>query len=281
MWQSILDSGGPEEVPPAVLHNLKVYYGGRGIWADKARTHGLTENGVGVTVGLLHTGKTYADDLSPDAVTYHYPTTKQPGRDQSEVEATKAAKALKLPVFVITTSQLNPKTRDVYLGWVEGWDDARGVFLITFSDDIQPPLIIEMPEDEPFELMAKKDTSKKKQVKARPGQQRFSFRVFKRYGAKCAVCEISAHQVLEAAHLVPDEKGGSNDPRNGLVLCALHHRAFDAELFAIEPCSLSIKFKDSGPDADALKVDYLTLNHLQKKPHQDALAWRWNTWIQG
>jgi predicted restriction endonuclease len=33
--------------------------------------------------------------------------------------------------------------------------------------------------------------------------------------------------VLECNHLKPYGKRGSNDPRNGLVLCRTHHRAFE------------------------------------------------------
>ena len=69
---------------------LRVFYGGRGIWTDKARTSTLSSDGV--TVGVLHTGRSYADDLLPDGIVYHYPHTTVPGRDAQEVGATKAAK---------------------------------------------------------------------------------------------------------------------------------------------------------------------------------------------
>src|ERR1044071_1475066 len=78
---------------------LRVFYGGRGIWTDKARTSSLAEDGV--TVGVLHTGRSYADDLLPDGIVYHFPRTSVPGRDAREVGATKAAKALALPLFVV------------------------------------------------------------------------------------------------------------------------------------------------------------------------------------
>ncbi len=43
------------------------------------------------------------------------------------------------------------------------------------------------------------------------------FSVFKRYGAKCAVCSVSRSEMLQAAHLRPVSEKGSDDPRNGLV----------------------------------------------------------------
>jgi putative restriction endonuclease len=94
MWHSLLDSGGPGNVSPSLLRKLGIYGGAQGIWINKERTSNLTESGTGVTVGLLHTGKAYADDLSTDGVLYHYPATNRPpGRDSSEIEATKAASA--------------------------------------------------------------------------------------------------------------------------------------------------------------------------------------------
>jgi putative restriction endonuclease len=260
-----------------VLRDLGIYGGAQGVWVDKARTGSLTEDTTGVTVGLLHTGSSYADDLSDDGVLYHYPATNRPrGRDLSEIEATKAAGRLGLPVFVITYPSPGSTRRNIYLGWVESWDDSLETFLITFGDS-QPAPPVSETEEQPFRLVEERRTARS-QVDARLGQQRFKFYVFKRYGERCAVCGISAPQLLDAAHLRPKRENGSDDPRNGLVLCASHHRALEAELFAIEPGSLRIRYTASGPDADPLRMDYSTLEHLPKKPHTEALEWLWGKW---
>jgi hypothetical protein len=52
----------------------------------------------------------------------------------------------------------------------------------------------------------------------------------------------------------------------------------DAGLFAIEPSSLRILYTASGPDADSLRIDYSTLEHLPKKPHEEAIEWLWSRW---
>jgi putative restriction endonuclease len=279
MWQSLLASGGPYGMLPRVLRDLRVYGGAQGIWVDKARTSSLTDSGTGVTVGLLHTGTAYADELSGTDVLYHYPSTNRPaGRDLSEVDATKSAGRLGLPIFVITHSSLSSGKRDVYLEWVEDWDDSSKLFLITFGAVQPPQSFIEPEKEEPFELVEKGKKTSIKQVQTRPGQQRFKFRVLKRYGPQCAVCNINVPEVLDAAHLRSKEKQGSDDPRNGLLLCAVHHRAFDAGLFAIEPSSLKIRCRASGPDPDALRIEYTTLDHLPQKPHSHALEWVWSRW---
>lgn len=277
MWDALLDAGGPKGVAPGVLRDLGIYGGAQGVWVDKARTGSLTKDGTGATVGLLHTGSSYADDLSDDGVLYHYPSTNRPrGRDLAEIEATKAAGRLRLPVFVITYPSPGSARRNVHLGWVESWDDSLETFLITFGESQPLPLVAET-EEQPFRLVEERRTTRR-QVDARIGQQRFKFRVFERYGLRCAVCGISAPQLLDAAHLRPKRERGSDDPRNGLVLCASHHRALDAGLFAIEPSSLRIHTNTRGPDADSLRIDHATLEHLPKKPHAEALQWLWAKW---
>jgi len=281
MWGALLERGGPREVPPRVLRNLGIYGGAQGVWIDKNRTRTLTDDGTGVAVGLLHTGVAYADDLSKDGVLYHYPDTNRvKGRDLSEINATKAAGRYGVPVFVITHSRPDPNKRDVYLGWIEGWDDTLQLFLVTFDTTEPLQAVMESgeqpePDEDPFVLVARK-RSAKREVQSRLGQQHFKFRVFKRYGLRCAVCDISTVEVLDAAHLRPRREYGSDDPRNGLVLCAVHHRALDAGLFAIEPGSLKIHCRESGPNTSALRIEHPTLQHLSAKPHRDALEWLWN-----
>ena len=125
------------------------------------------------------------------------------------------------------------------------------------------------------------DVPKRGEVDVRQGQQRFKFRVLKRYGPGCAVCQINVVGVLDAAHLHPKSIRGSDDPRNGLVLCASHHRAFDLGLFGINPDTFEIRFRTNGPSAEDLRITCPNLSHLPCKPHKDALAWPWKKWTRG
>jgi putative restriction endonuclease len=78
MWNSLLAAGGPKLAQPTLLRELGIYGGGQSIWVNKQRTGSLTDSGTGVIVGVLHTGRTDADDLSADGVLYHYPATNRP-----------------------------------------------------------------------------------------------------------------------------------------------------------------------------------------------------------
>jgi hypothetical protein len=278
VWHTLTHENSPDQVEPRRLRQLGAYGGAQGIWVNKKRTSKLTLDGSGVAVGLLHTGMSYPDDLSSDGVLYHYPNTQRgTGRDASEITSTKAAGTLGLPVFVITPSAISSSMRAVHLGWVEDWDDRASVFLISFGEVRHQPVGSDTDHEQAFNLIVR-GTQKTAQALVRPGQQRFKFAVMKRYGPACAVCGIGVVAVLDAAHLCPKEKHGCDDPRNGLCLCAVHHRALDAGLFAIHPETNEIWFGSKGPSATDLHITLPSLSHLPKRPHKEALSWCWEEW---
>jgi HNH endonuclease len=193
---------------------------------------------VGSRSALLHTGRHYPDDISEDGLIYHYPrTSRPPSRDAAEVEATKNAARLGLPVFVVLPGTTD-RTRLVRLGWVEDWDDEAALFLVLFGE-AEPTYASPADQDEPFSLTD--DTPMRKAtVNVRARQQVFRFQVLAQYGAKCAVCSITHPSLIKAAHIRGKREKGSDDWRNGIPLCSTHHDAYDAQLFAIHPDTLSI-----------------------------------------
>jgi putative restriction endonuclease len=72
----------------------------------------------------------------------------------------------------------------------------------------------------------------------------FRQRVLTAYGYRCSVCGIQL-KLVDAAHIIPVHYEGSTDEtRNGLALCALHHRAYDQALITItENYSVSLSEK--------------------------------------
>lgn len=61
-------------------------------------------------------------------------------------------------------------------------------------------------------------------------QDIFRRAVRKAYGNQCAMCGLTIQAALEAAHIVPWHIAAPEqriDPRNGILLCAIHHRLFD------------------------------------------------------
>ena len=71
-------------------------------------------------------------------------------------------------------------------------------------------------------------------AKRRKHQAKFRNMLFKHYPAECFVCGFNQVEILEAAHIIPDSKGGPSTVDNGRLLCPNHHRAHDAKLFILE-----------------------------------------------
>jgi putative restriction endonuclease len=271
-WQILL-SEGSDDVPPGRVRELGLYGGAQGIWVDKARTGDLTPDGMGLAVSVLHTGRSYADDLSEDSLLYHYPATNRgPNRDDSEVAALKWAQRLAMPVFTITPGPTNGR-RTVRLSWVEDHDDRGKVFLLTFGEAPEGAATPE-PDDAPFFLTASPE-QKRALRKVRQGQQQFAMKVFHRYGAACAVCGIDLAGLIDAAHLCAAGQSGSFDARNGLPLCALHHRAFDRGLWMIDPTTTILESRRQGPSLEELRITETSLSHLPALPHPAALEHVW------
>ena len=218
IWNHLQEHYKSTNVLPDILREeYRIYRGAAGIWYDKERTTPLSDDGNGITVSVLHTGKSYPDDVGDDSIIYHYPTTNRSGNsDQNEINATKNCKKYHLPLFIITHSKENEKLRDVQLGYVVDWNDDNRTFLINFSESepiIEPSL--PMVADTPFDWTQQR----KQKTTTTTSPQRnpvFRFNVLKRYGSKCAVCSIKIDNLLSASHIIPvGEKGGSDDVRNG------------------------------------------------------------------
>jgi putative restriction endonuclease len=265
-------------VSPGALREQGAYGGGQGVWVDAARTKELGPNGA--AVGILSTGLHYADDIGDDGLIYHFPSTSRAGRrDESEVNALKRAAELKLPIFMISDPRPKSALREFRLAYVDGWDDNARIFSLTFGSTA-PAKIQDHDDsdDRPFSIFGSKSTTKLRPVRHRPGQHKFKLAVIQRYGARCALSGVTVPEMLEAAHLVPDAGDGTDDPRNGLLLNAALHRAFDAGLFAINATTFAVEVQPGLTLAD-LGIQVETIADLSSKPHIDALTWRHAWWL--
>jgi hypothetical protein len=111
IWKHLQEHYGSKNVNPDILREeYRIYRGAAGIWYDKERTASLSDDGNGITVSVLHTGKSYPDDIGDDWIIYHYPDTdRSENADKNEVNATKNSRKYHLPIFIITHSKLNEK----------------------------------------------------------------------------------------------------------------------------------------------------------------------------
>ena len=271
LFAALAKIADPQRCLPGLLRELRIHPSQQGIFRDLPQTNHLAPSGVALSV--RHTGTSYADDLSDDAVIYHYPTTDRAGRDAAEIASLKAAQELALPVFVIVTPD-DSSVREVRVGWVAGHNDNLGWVLISFEDRLPAP--VGSPLEHTFTLLEGRST-KKYLRSARTGQAKFKFDVFARYGAACAACGLDELGLLEAAHLCPVAARGTNDPMNGLVLCANHHKALDLGLLRVKPESGEFVASDGAAEGlERLRVTARSLASLRNQPHREALRWLWD-----
>lgn len=72
-------------------------------------------------------------------------------------------------------------------------------------------------------------------VRRRLHQRLFRDRVLLAYQRRCALCNLRHPELLDAAHIKEDADGGEPIVTNGVAMCAIHHRAFDNDVFGIRP----------------------------------------------
>lgn len=74
------------------------------------------------------------------------------------------------------------------------------------------------------------------ETKVRLHQAVFSSQVMLAYDTKCAVCTLGHRELLDAAHIIPDNApNGEPTVTNGLSLCKIHHAAYDRDILGIRP----------------------------------------------
>lgn len=270
VWAQLQAHPNWPDLPPDFIRSLGLYGGQAGIWVDRGRTSTISPKGVAVSI--LSTGKHYDDDIDEDGVIYHYPTTNRaPGHDAGEIAALKEAGDLRMPIFVIIR---RGQYRRVKRGWVSDHDDINRLFLLEFAEVAPENLAIEV--DSPFVPTVKRSLTVDQIVRVERNP-RFKFEVIKRHGGVCAVTGLSVIEMLDGAHVVPVAVGGVDDPRNGLLLSASHHRAYDKHLWCINPDSLRIETSPKGPSLQEMKFLHRDVEHLAEVgalPHSDALEIR-------
>lgn len=72
-----------------------------------------------------------------------------------------------------------------------------------------------------------------REVVIRLHQRGFREKVLHAYHDHCALCRLKHRELLDAAHIIPDNEGGLPVVSNGISLCKIHHAAFDRNILGI------------------------------------------------
>jgi putative restriction endonuclease len=128
-------------------------------------------------------------------------------------------------------------------------------------------------------------------VKVRLHQRRFRERVLHAYQSQCTICRLRHHELLDAAHIIPDEDvAGEPNVTNGLALCKLHHAAYDKFIIGVTPDHVvevreDVLYEIDGPLLEhGLKGIHHSRIILPKSrsnwPDRDGLDWRYQRFRQ-
>src|SRR5829696_1784690 len=128
-------------------------------------------------------------------------------------------------------------------------------------------------------------------VKVRLQQRAFRERVLDAYKSQCAFCRLRHRELLDAAHIIPDNLPESTSTiENGISLCKLHHSAYDAFIIGVTPDYIlqvreDILEEEDGPvlqhGLKGLHQSKLILPTSRSQwPSRDALEWRYSRFVR-
>jgi putative restriction endonuclease len=259
-----------------LLNELEIYAGKSGVYCNITEMRKVVPE-TGLVVSILHTGRHYTDVMTEHELIYDFPnTSRTKNRDINEIAALESNFLLGMPLFVISHSPTGK--RDVTLGRITGFSRESACCIVQL-DYFAIPRIPNAVPTSPFEPLVNRrvDEVTAKRIERDP---LFKFNALERYHGKCVVSDISVPRMLDGAHVVPVQMNGTDDARNSILLSASLHRAFDGNLWCIEPNSLQIYVKKNGFTAEDMKLSRTKINHLENPPDEKALEIRWEMFIE-
>lgn len=113
------------------------------------------------------------------------------------------------------------------------FDDVRNLSFIVEADTKNYSQINNVIADNEVQEIERKYATR--QMIQRLHQGTFREQVLEAYREHCAICKLKHRELLDAAHIIPDNLGGKAVVPNGLSLCKIHHAAFDQNIIGITP----------------------------------------------
>jgi putative restriction endonuclease len=120
----------------------------------------------------------------------------------------------------------------VYPVWLVGEEPAEHQFVVALEEGMREQWSEQVFH--PADLALRRQYAEEI-VKRRLHQPAFRLRVLSAYNSSCALCRLRHPELLDAAHIKEDSDGGEPIVPNGVAMCAIHHRAFDANVLGIRP----------------------------------------------
>jgi putative restriction endonuclease len=197
----------------------------QGIWKPKILDAALT---VLTTYAPSPDLRPYEDDFGPDG----YFRYKWRGTNPLHADNQSLRRAMELGKPMAWFRGVRPSVYDaVYPVWLVEEEAEQHQFVIAFEETLREGWSRELARD-PYNPVRRYAHVL---VKQRLHQQVFRHRVVLAYDSQCALCRLRHRELLDAAHIKEDAHGGEPILPNGVSMCAIHHRAFDANVLGIRP----------------------------------------------
>ena len=153
-------------------------------------------------------------------------------------EALKRCAEDELPLIYFLQVKRRPATEYLIFApvYVVGWSDESRCFLVDLSELKPGEVVSPAPVRRQLQLPVVRGEMREltqnfaiTTVQRRLYEARFRNAVLDAYRERCAVCGLHVRALLDAAHVDGNrEPKPAIDVREGIALCATHHRAFDA-----------------------------------------------------
>ena len=172
------------------------------------------------------------------------------------IDRTPSAVAMKLSNFasldprhisrgIKGLSNTSKADKDAWQEFTGNWDktvwESELLLAQLRKQDIKVDVEAEVFGDQAEEFMKwdnsnTRETQIERLTKVRLGQQFFRKTILANYRSRCCVCNMPIPTLLIASHIIPwkDREDLRLNPHNGLCLCALHDKAFDAGFLGID-----------------------------------------------
>lgn len=229
----------------------------RGIWKPRELDSALS---ILTTYSPSPERRPYEDEPGPDG----YPRYKWRGTDPDHYDNRALRRAMETQTPLVWFLGLAPGVFEAhYPVWLAGEEPALQQFVLALDEDLlmgwQPGLAAE--PHAPARRYAEHV------VRTRLHQPVFRGRVLLAYERRCALCRLRHPELLEAAHIRRDSQGGEPIVPNGIAMCAIHHRAFDANILGVDPKHRVHIRRDV-----LSELDGPTLQHALQGLHGEALT---------
>ncbi|WP_081665250.1 HNH endonuclease [Mycobacterium sp. UM_CSW] len=150
------------------------------------------------------------------------------GSNDGDNRKLRRAVELGLPIILLRKIRATVYV-PVFPAYVIKDDGANRRFLIAFDESFRSVA-------DPLHLDPVEREYAQRSIKQRLHQPEFRGRIMLAYRQQCTICKLRHGRLLDAAHIVGDDKPhGIPSVENGLSLCKIHHAAYDANLLGISP----------------------------------------------